>query len=165
MAKLKSFRDLNVYQRLKVLHLEVHEETLHYPKFEMYELGSQVRRSSNSSVAIIAEGWGSRHTNIYIEAINRALGEIRETQHHIEVAKDKGYLTDERFFDLDSRYSECGKMLESLHQSLSKWKGTTRTGSVVREKPVTYESQSMQEAWNETLSLMLKAEENFTWIP
>ena len=69
MATLNSFRDLRVYQELCRLHLAVHEESLRFPKFEMYELGSQVRRSSNSAPAILAEGWGSRHTNIYIEAI------------------------------------------------------------------------------------------------
>jgi len=85
MGQLKSFRDLKVYQKLKALHIEVHNETLGFPKFETYELGSQVRRSSNSAPAQIAEGWGSRHTNIYIEAINRSMGEVRETQHHNSV--------------------------------------------------------------------------------
>ena len=73
MSQLASFRDLRVYQKLKALHLEVHGESLAFPKFEMYELGSQIRRSSNSAPALVAEGWGSRHTNMYIEAINRAM--------------------------------------------------------------------------------------------
>ena len=103
MAKLNSFRDLNVYQELKRLHLVVHEITLTFPKFEMYELGSQLRRSSNAAPAIVAEGWGSRHTNIYIEAVNRAMGEVRETQHHLNVACDKGYL-DRRRFHTDRQY-------------------------------------------------------------
>jgi hypothetical protein len=50
MAKLNSFRDLKVYQKLKALHLEVHLETLRFPKFESYELGSQVRGCINLSV-------------------------------------------------------------------------------------------------------------------
>lgn len=44
MAKLNSFRDLKVYQKLKELHLEVHRETLQFPKFEMM---SWVRRSGD----------------------------------------------------------------------------------------------------------------------
>lgn len=142
MAKLSSFRDLNVYQELKRLHLEVHNLTLTFPKFETYELGSQARRSSNSACAILAEGWGSRHTNMYIEAINRAMGEVRETQHHVNVACDKGYLTAKEFGRIDSEYESCGRMLEALHQSLSKWKGTTRTGDVVREERATYGTSS-----------------------
>jgi four helix bundle protein len=105
MARIESFKDLNVYQKLKVLHLDMHAESLTFPKFEMYELGSQVRRSSNSASALLAEGWGNRHTNIYLEAINRSLGETRETQHHLAVVKDKNYSTEERFRQLDGGYN------------------------------------------------------------
>jgi hypothetical protein len=49
MDKIQSFRDLRVYQKLKALHLAVHRLSLDFPKFEMYELGSQVRKSSNSA--------------------------------------------------------------------------------------------------------------------
>ena len=160
MAQLSSFRDLKVYQKLKALHLEVHQETVTFPKFEIYELGSQVRRSSNAASAILAEGWGSRHTNIYIEAINRAMGEVRETQHHLDVAKDKGYLPEPRFRDLDTRYDECGRMLEGLHQSLSEWQGTTRTGKVVREDPLAYGSESPH--WSE---ITLHSDKDFPWTP
>ena len=152
-----------MYQKLKALHIEVHHETLRFPKFETYELGSQVRRSSNSAPALVAEGWGSRHTNMYIEAINRALGEVRETQHHVEVAKDKNYLTLERFQELDSRYDECGRMLEGLHQSLSEWAGTTRTGKVVREEHAPYGMNSVPPSWPEILSITVAVEEKFPW--
>jgi len=49
--KIESFEDLEVYQRLCQLHLEINEETLKFPKFELHELGSQLRRSSNSAPA------------------------------------------------------------------------------------------------------------------
>jgi four helix bundle protein len=138
MAKLKSFRELRVYQELKRLHLEVHRLSLTFPRFETYELGSQVRRSSNSAAALLAEGWGSRHTNVYIEAINRSMGEVRETQHHLDTAKEKEYLTTERFAELDAAYERCGRMLERLHEALSEWSGTTRTGEIVQEEEVVY---------------------------
>ncbi|HUT33469.1 MAG TPA: four helix bundle protein [Planctomycetota bacterium] len=138
MAKLKSFRELRVYQELKRRHLEVHKLTLTFPKFETYELGSQVRRSSNSAPALVAEGWGSRHTNVYIEAVNRSMGEIRETQHHLDVAKEKGYMTPPRFAELDAAYESCGRMLERLHEALSAWRGTTRTGDMVQEEVAVY---------------------------
>ena len=47
MAKVSKVGDLKVYRRLVELHLRVHELSLKFPKFEMYELASQVRRSSN----------------------------------------------------------------------------------------------------------------------
>ena len=61
MSQIKSFRDMKVNQKLKGLHLEVSELSLAFPKFELYELGSQIRRSFNAAAAILAEGWGSRH--------------------------------------------------------------------------------------------------------
>jgi four helix bundle protein len=133
MARLNSFRDLRVYLELRRLHLMVNEESLRFPKFELYELGSQVRRSSNAAAAILAEGWGSRHTNIYLEAINRSKGEVRETQHHLDVAHAKGYLDQPRWVGLDAAYETCDRMLERLHVRLGEWRGTIRTGYEVRE--------------------------------
>ena len=59
--------DLNVYKKLFKLTIEVHKLTMEFPKFEMFELGSQLRRSSNSIPANLAEGFGNKHTNIYTE--------------------------------------------------------------------------------------------------
>ena len=72
--------DLEVYKRLCKLAIEIHELSMSFPKFEIYELGSQLRRSSNSAPANLAEGFGNKHTNIYLETISRAQGEIRETK-------------------------------------------------------------------------------------
>jgi len=70
--------------------------------------------------------------------VNRALGEVRETQHHLDVACEKGYLAKEGFAALDDRYDHCGRMLENLHKALSSWAGTTRTGAEVREDEQPY---------------------------
>jgi four helix bundle protein len=106
--------------KLVELHLEAHELTLVFPKYEMFELGSQVRRSSNSVAANLAEGWNNRHSNIYLEGINRALGELRETRHHILMALRKGHIPKKLAEDLLSRYNECGKMLRGLERSVKK---------------------------------------------
>jgi len=124
--KIESYEDLEVYQRLCELHLEVNEMTFDFPKFELFELGSQLRRSSNSAPANIAEGWNNKHTNIYLEGINRAQGEIRETKHHIKMAFKKRYIGEPRYEDLTSRYDECGRMLTGLENSLTSWKSMTK---------------------------------------
>jgi len=118
MAKLNSFRDLEVYQKLFAMHFEVHDISLTFPKFELYELGSQVRRSSNSAPANLAEGWNNKHINVFIESINRAIGECQETQHHLSVAHGKNYITKEKFEELNNRYTECIKMLHGLKKGL-----------------------------------------------
>lgn len=143
MSTIKSFRDLKVYQKLKGLHLKVSGMSLTFPKFEMYELGSQVRRSSNSAAANLAAGWGSRHTNIYLEAINRSMGEDRESQHHLDVAKDKKYLDENHCRAFDGAYDECGRMLERLYESLSEWCGFKRRPTMVREDGRNIKSMEM----------------------
>lgn len=117
--KIESFDDLDVYQNLCELHLEVSEHTFKFPKFALYELGSQIRRSSNSAPANIAEGCNNKHINIYLEGINRAQGEIRETKHRLTMALRKKYLDNEKFKNMINRYNECGRMLRSLEKSLN----------------------------------------------
>jgi len=118
--EIKSVEDLEVYQRLCDLAIEVNNLTLTFPKFEMFELGSQLRRSSNSGPANLAEGFNNKHTNIYLEGISRAQGEIRETKHHLKMAFKKKYLAKENFDYFISEYNICGKMLTNLEKSLAK---------------------------------------------
>ncbi|MBI1804290.1 MAG: four helix bundle protein [Ignavibacteriae bacterium] len=120
--EIKSFEDLEVYKKLVHLHLEVNDLTLKFPKHEMYELGSQLRRSSNSIPANIAAGRNNKHVAIYLEGINRAFGELQETRHHLFVAFKKGYLEKQVYEDCKDRYEECGRMLRGLQQSLQKFK-------------------------------------------
>ncbi|MDP4000978.1 MAG: four helix bundle protein [bacterium] len=114
--------DLEVYQRLCDLSLEVHELTMSFPKFELYELGSQLRRSSNSPAANLAESFGSKHTNIYTETISRTQGEIRETKHHLRMARKKDYLNEERLNYFITEFERCSKMLYRLAQFLDRSK-------------------------------------------
>jgi four helix bundle protein len=110
--------DLKVYNKLFELALEVHSLTMTFPRFEMFELGSQLRRSSNSSPANLAEGFGNKHTNIYLESISRAQGEIRETIHHLKIAHRKNYLAEIKYTTFINQYEECSKMLYGLEKSL-----------------------------------------------
>ena len=117
--KIESFEDLEVYQKLCELHLEISEASLKFPKFELYKLGSQVRRSSNSAQANLAEGWNNRHLNIYLEGINRSIGELQETLHHLRMAFRKGYFSHGEYEGYRGRYLEAGRMLRGLERSLS----------------------------------------------
>ena len=116
--KIESFEDLEVYQTLCQLHLEISEASLKFPQFELFELGSQLRRSSNASPANVAEGWNNRHINIYLEGINRAMGELQETLHHLRMAFKKDYFTIEVYQNYRSRYLEAARMLRGLERSL-----------------------------------------------
>jgi four helix bundle protein len=60
MSDFRSYMDLDIYQISLDLFLKVHPSTLKLPKHELYELGSQLRRSSDSIVSNIIEGYGRR---------------------------------------------------------------------------------------------------------
>ena len=124
-AEIRSFEDLEVYRKLCALHLEMNELLLKFPKFELHELGSQIRRSSNSIASNIAEGWNNKHLNIYLEGINRTQGELQERKYHLYIAYRKNYLSEEIYREYFEKYSECGRMLRGLEQSLLKWKSKT----------------------------------------
>ncbi len=118
--KINSFEDLKVYQKLCKLHIEIHYLTLTSPDIEKFELASQLRRSTNSAPANLAEGWNNKNLNIYLEGINRSQGEIRETKHHLSMAYHKKYIAENKFKYFTQEYDDCGKMLTGLRNSLEK---------------------------------------------
>ena len=112
--------DLEVYQRLCKLHIEVCDLSHDWPQEERYELGSQVRRSSNSSPAQLAEKHDDRHIRNKIEGVNRSRAEANETIHHIYMAKLKGYITEQVYLKYRDRYKECIRMLNGLEKTLER---------------------------------------------
>ena len=112
--------DLEVYKKLCRLHIEVCDLTQTWPKEEKYELGSQVRRSSNSAPAQLAEKNDDRHIRNKIEGVNRSRGEANETIHHLFMAKLKGYITEKIYREFRGRYKECIRMLNGLEKTLER---------------------------------------------
>jgi four helix bundle protein len=87
MEYVESFRDLEVYKFSRLLSKEIFELTKSFPKEEMYSMTDQVRRSSRSIGAQIAEAWGKRrYEKHFVSKLTDADGEQLETQHWIELA-------------------------------------------------------------------------------
>jgi four helix bundle protein len=120
MADYMRVEDLKVYQKLCQLHIEVCALTHGWPAEEKYELASQVRRSSNSSPANLAEKHSDRHVRNKIEGVNRARGEALETVHHLFIAMLKKYLDETQYNSFRERYLECIRMLNGLERTLEK---------------------------------------------
>jgi four helix bundle protein len=112
--------NLEVYERLCRLHIDVCDLTHTWPQEEKYELGSQARRSSNSAPAQLAEKNDDRHIRNKIEGVNRSRGETAETIHHLFIAKLKGYISEEVFQEFRDRYKECIRMLNGLEKTLER---------------------------------------------
>ena len=120
MADFMRVEDLMVYQKLCQLHIEVCDLSRTWPAEEKYELGSQVRRSSNSLPANLAEKHSDRHVRNKIEGVNRARGEALETVHHLYIAKLKAYIDNRRYNEYRARYLECIRMLNGLERTLER---------------------------------------------
>jgi four helix bundle protein len=117
MTDYFTVEDLKVYQKLCHLHIEICDLSHGWPSEEKYELGSQIRRSSNSSPANLAEKHCDRHVRNKIEGVNRARGESLETIHHLYMAKLKHYIDDKIYEDYRNRYLECVRMLNGLEKN------------------------------------------------
>jgi four helix bundle protein len=118
----RGYRDLKVYQLSYKLALEIHEITKLFPKEEKYSLTDQVRRSSRSVPAIIAEAWKKRrYQKMFIAKIVDAAGEAGETEVWLDFSKDFGYLDEAKYSDLTSRCEEVNKMLNSMIDKADKF--------------------------------------------
>lgn len=120
MGEYRRLEDVLVYQKLCRLHLEIDELTRRWPIEERYELGSQIRRSSNSAPAQLAEKYDDRHVRNKIEGVNRSRGEAAETAHHLYMAHLKGYETEAAYEKYRARYQECIRMLNGMERTLEK---------------------------------------------
>jgi four helix bundle protein len=119
--KIRSYRDLEIWQMARELVVPVHKMTLEkLPKFEMYEEGSQIRRSSKSISSNIVEGYGrSRYRNEYIKFLTYALASCDETRDHLEMIYETGSLTDKTLYeDIHKRYDILGRMINNFRQSV-----------------------------------------------
>ena len=134
--------DLDVYRKLCQLHLEVCDLTHQWPAEERYELGSQARRSSNSSPSQLAEKNDDRHVRNKIEGVNRSRGEAGETVHHFYMALMKKYLSKITFQQYRDRYQECVRMLNGLEKALERKLPASDRRWHVAEDHIPYGSES-----------------------
>lgn len=102
----------------KDLAIKVHKMTLSLPKFELFEEGSQIRRSSKSIVAAIVEGYGrSRYKAEFIKYLTYAHAECDETILHLEFLLESESLKDKILFDeLNASYNQLGRKLNKYIQ-------------------------------------------------
>ena len=122
MQKPKGYRDLDIYKLAKKLAIEIHKMTLSLPQFELYEEGSQIRRSSKSVVSNIVEGFARRkYKKDFLYYITISIGECDETQVHLEILFETESLKDKNLYDyLKSEYKKLGKMLINFYKSVLK---------------------------------------------
>ena len=116
---MRDFRDLLVWQKAHGLTLDVYRASSSFPSDERFGLTSQLRRSAASVPANIAEGCGRDGERELARFIAIAAGSASETEYHLLLARDLGYLPRESHADLDRRINEIKKMLRAFHAKLT----------------------------------------------
>jgi four helix bundle protein len=82
---MSSYKDLDIYNMSLELFYQVHSASLKLPKYELYELGSQLRRSSDSVVTNIVEGYGRKaYKAEFVRFLTFSWSSCLETVNHLE---------------------------------------------------------------------------------
>lgn len=117
-TKLKSYKELVVWQKAVELVAEVYAATAQFPREEIFGLTSQLRRSAVSVPSNIAEGQGRATKGEFVQFLANARGSICELETQILIARKLGYLSPEGEQILASRTTEVARILNGLQTSL-----------------------------------------------
>ena len=107
----KNFKDLEVWQKARLLRNDISKMTKSFPKDEKFKLIDQMIRASRSVTANIAEGYGRFHYQENIQFCRHSRGSLTELQDHLTVALDETYISVEVEIELNKKIEECIRML------------------------------------------------------
>jgi four helix bundle protein len=116
---MKDFRELKVWQKAHRLTLAIYKVTKTFPKEELYGLTTQMRRSSASVAANIAEGCGRRTDGELCQFLVIALGSATELEYHLLLSRDLNLLDASDYESLLGDLIEIKKMLNAFIQKLT----------------------------------------------
>ncbi|OGO52516.1 MAG: four helix bundle protein [Chloroflexi bacterium RBG_16_68_14] len=115
---MRDFRELKVWEKAHGLALAVYRNTGAFPKEELYGLTSQIRRSSASIPANIAEGCGRSGDAELARFLQIAMGSASELEYHLLLAHDLHLLNGSDYGRLTADVTEVKRMLTSFIQKL-----------------------------------------------
>ncbi len=143
---VKSFRDLIVYRKAFRLARDLYKASTSFPRTEQYGLTDQMRRSSRSVGAQIAEAWGKRfYERSFVAKLVDADAEQMETQHWVLVAMNCKYLSRQQQLEYRQRLEEIGRMLGSMIQQSSSF--CNPEALLLKESISQYIVESDDDAW------------------
>src|SRR5829696_1743302 len=133
---VRHFKDLEVYRRQRELAKQVFALTKTFPRDEQFSLTNQLRRSSRSVGAQIAEAWAKRlYPKHFVSKLTDADGEQMETQHRVIEAGDCGYIREADSTRLLNLCEEIGRMIGSMVRKAESFSSKDYT---MRDEPLPY---------------------------
>lgn len=122
MNSLRSHKELNVYQLAFKVSMEIFKLTKAFPEEEKYSLISQIRRSSRSVCANLAEAYRKRrYEKAFISKLSDSEGEAAETQVWLDYSLECGYLPSQEYNSLISGYEKILGMIVNMIRHPEKW--------------------------------------------
>ena len=117
--EIRSFEDLEVFQRAYRLSLEIHRKSLQMPSFEQQGLADQLRRASKSICVNIAEGFAKQSYSVpeFKRFLQIAIGSADEMRVWVRYCVDLGYIDEATWQVWRDEYQEIAKMLQGLYRS------------------------------------------------
>ena len=118
----RGYKDLKVFQLSYKLAIDIFEITKTFPKDEKFSLTDQIRRSSRSVPANIAEAWKKRsYPKMFVSKIIDAAGEAGETEVWLDISKDSKYMSIEEHKEMMDGYNEVNRMLYAMAEKPDKF--------------------------------------------
>lgn len=120
---MQGYKDLEIYKLSHKLAIEIHKMTLkELPSFEIYEEGSQIRRSAKSIPSNIVEGFGrKKYQQEYLRFLIIAHASCNETIEHLEILHETDSLKNKEIFEyLFNEYDVLGRKLNKFIQAVKK---------------------------------------------
>lgn len=113
-----SFEDLDVWRKSFAVSVLVHKTTLNFPKIEQYALADQIRRSSKSICANIAEGFAKQKASKseFKRFLMMAFGSANEMLVWLRYCAELEYISPEQFQAWNDEYISISKMINALHE-------------------------------------------------
>lgn len=118
MSTFKKFEEIHAWQKARTLTKEIYLLSGNGEFGKDFDLRRQIRRSSISIMANIAEGQGRRTDKDFANFLNMALGSLAETKSHMYLALDLGYVNESEFNEVYGRLDELGRMIFGLNAHL-----------------------------------------------
>jgi four helix bundle protein len=116
-VKAKNYQDLDIYKMSYILALKVHKISLKLPKYEMFEEGSQVRKSSKGIPSCIVEGYGrKRYKAEFVKFLTYAHASCDETIVHLNFIKDLHEIVDNEIEFFLTEYNKLGRKINKYIQ-------------------------------------------------
>lgn len=119
MEKIRSFKQLLIWQKGIDIVKEVYRLSKDFPREELYGLTTQMRRAAISIPSNIAEGFKRNHNNEYRQFLHYALGSAAELETQLIIAQELNFLNKDKLNDSLDQLDHLGRMVSSLLNKLN----------------------------------------------